>query len=209
MGARHGIFGGSFDPVHRGHEAAVRALVERRGPDRLYVVPAGRPPHKREGCRAPFADRVEMARLAVAGLPRAEVLSIEEARAGPSYTVDTVDELCDRHPGAALELYVGADMLADLPGWREAGRLVGRVSVIAFARPGQDLEAARRAFEDRLGPLPEGVLEIRSVDVSSTEIRRRLAAGEPVEGLLSPPVEAYIRARGLYGASAGPGGDSS
>jgi len=193
-----GIFGGSFDPIHCGHLGAVAAVLAARPLERILLLPASRPPHKSSGCVAPFADRVAMARIAVEGLPRIEVSTLEGERTGPSYTIDTVEELERREPGARIELLVGADMLLDLPRWRRAEELARRVTVVAFARPGQDLAAARAAF----APLGEPVfVEIPARDVSATEVRRRLSAGEPVGGLLPPAVEGYIRRRGLYGAA--------
>jgi nicotinate-nucleotide adenylyltransferase len=198
MARRRAILGGSFDPIHAGHVAVVRAALERPGVERVYVVPAARPPHKREGCRAPFADRVAMARLALRGLDRVEVLELEGERPGPSYTIDTVEELRRRHPGEELELLVGADMLADLPSWRRAAELARSVTVVAFARPGFDLDAAKRAFRAAFPGARLEVMALPETDASSTEARSRVGGGEPAPRLLHPDVEAYIRTRGLY-----------
>lgn len=198
MARRRAILGGSFDPIHAGHVAVVRAALARPGVERVYVVPAARPPHKPGGCRAPFADRVEMARLALRGLDRVEVLEIEGERPGPSYTVETVEALRLRHPRAAFELLVGADMLADLPSWRRAAEIVGAVTVVAFARPGFDFDAAKRAFRTAFPAGRLEVMEVEAPEASSTEARSRVGGGAPALGLLDPAVEAYIRGRGLY-----------
>lgn len=194
--ARQGIFGGSFDPVHNGHVAVARAVRAALGLQRVYVVPAARPPHKAGGCVASFEERVAMARLAFAGMEGFEVLDLEGRRPGRSYTVETVEELQAAHPGEEFSLLVGADMLADLPSWHRAADLVRRVRVVAFARPGQDLRQAQEAFR-RLG-VGANVVEVPAVEASSSEVRRRLREGGPVGGLLPPSVEAYIRRRGLY-----------
>jgi len=186
---RYGILGGSFDPIHRGHVAAAEAVRARRGLDKVFVIPAADPPHK-ERCVAPFADRVAMARLAVAGRPGLEVLDLEGDRPGPSYTIDTVHALQATWPGAAFELLVGTDMLLDLPNWHRSAELQAEVEVVAFARPGL--------------PRPEDAVpcvwvEIPPVVASATEVRRRLAAGEDAAELLDPAVFTFIRRKGLYG----------
>jgi nicotinate-nucleotide adenylyltransferase len=191
-----GIYGGSFDPVHVGHVATAEGVRAARGLDGIFLIPADAPPHK-GGCLAPFADRLEMVRLAVAGHEGLEVLDLEGGRA-PSYTVDTVAALRDEHPAAELELLVGADMLEDLPRWRRVDELLAMVRVVAFDRPGVDAAAAQAAFRARFGPGSFLWLDLPPVDASSTEIRRRLAAGEPVEEWLDPAVRAYIRRHGLY-----------
>jgi len=200
---RFGIYGGSFDPIHRGHVEAASAVRAARGLAVVFLVPAAVPPHKAGGCAASFADRVAMARLAVAGRPGLEVLDVEGRRAGRSYTVDTLAELAERHPGADFDLLVGADMLEDLPRWHRAADLVAGVTVAAFARPGCDLEGAEGAF---LRAFPAGRLvrvPIPAVEASSTALRRDLAAGAPVGDRLPPPVLRFIREKGLYGTSNG------
>jgi nicotinate-nucleotide adenylyltransferase len=198
---KYGILGGSFDPIHLGHVAAAEAARRERGLDRVLLIPAAKAPHKAPP-EAAFEDRLAMARLAAEGREGLEVLDLEGVRGGISFTVDTVAELRRRWPDARLELLVGADMLLDLPTWRRARDLVREVSVVAFGRPGALPADARRRFEETFGEGLYQWLEIDPVAASSTEIRRRLAAGESVQGLLDPRVEAYIRERGLYGAPA-------
>lgn len=194
---RLGILGGSFDPIHVGHVAAAEAVLRLRGLDRVFLVPAGQAPHKAGG-GAPFEHRLAMARLAVEGRPGLEVLDLEGRRPGPSYTVDTLRELERLHPGAAFELLVGADMLLDLPTWRRAEEVVRAAQIVAFGRPGAIAAAARQEFERAFGHGRHVWLDLEPRDASSTEIRRRMAAGEAVGGLLDPRVEAYIRRHGLY-----------
>jgi nicotinate-nucleotide adenylyltransferase len=178
-----------------------------RGLSAVLLMPAGQAPHKR-GCVASFPERLEMARLAIRGRAGLEVLDLEGVRGGISYTIDTLAELRRLRPGGAFELLVGADMLADLPTWRRAEEVVSGALVVAFGRPGEAAEAARRRFEAAFGPGRHVWLDNESLPVSSTEVRRRLAAGEPVAGLLDPAVEAFIRGRGLYGARSAQGPDS-
>jgi nicotinate-nucleotide adenylyltransferase len=192
-----GVLGGSFDPIHVGHTAAAEAALRLRGLERVLLIPAGQAPHKAGGS-APFEHRLAMARLAVEGRPGLEVLDLEGRRPGPSYTVDTLRELRRLHPRAAFELLVGADMLEDLPRWRQAAEVVRMARVVAFGRPGAGSEAARRAFDAALGT--HDWLDFEPQDVSSTEVRRRIAAGEPVGALLDPKVESYLRHHHLYGS---------
>jgi nicotinate-nucleotide adenylyltransferase len=194
-----GILGGSFDPVHLGHVHAAAAVRARAGLDRVELVVAARPPHK-PACTAPFADRVAMARLAVQGHPGLGVLDLEGRRKGPSYTFYTVTKLSSERPGDDLALLVGADMLADLPTWHRAAELVAAVTVVAFARPGFGFEEPQKAL---LGAFPEARLvtvEVPPKEASSTEIRRRIAGGDPAPDLLDPAVAGYIFEHGLYGA---------
>ncbi|MHC4162040.1 MAG: nicotinate-nucleotide adenylyltransferase [Planctomycetota bacterium] len=195
---RLGIYGGSFDPIHRGHIAAALAAREARGLGSVLLLPAGAPPHKKKGCVAPFEDRLEMARLAVAGREGLEAMELEGQRKGPSYTVDTVEELRAQHPAGEFELLVGADMLEDLPGWRRVEDLLTMVRVVAFARPGADSEQAQATFRDQYGPGSFLWLEVPPFPAASSEIRRRLSGGEDVEEWLDPAVVAYVREHGLY-----------
>lgn len=195
---RLGIYGGSFDPIHRGHIAAAQAARQVRGLGSVMLLPAGAPPHKKKGCAATFEHRLEMARLAVAGRDGLEVLELEGQRRGPSYTVDTVEELRAQHPAGEFELLVGADMLEDLPGWRRVEDLLTMVRVVAFARPGSDSEHAQTTFRDQYGPGSFLWLEVPPFPAASSEIRRRLAGGEDVEDWLDPAVSAYIQEHGIY-----------
>ncbi|MCI0546690.1 MAG: nicotinate-nucleotide adenylyltransferase [Candidatus Rokubacteria bacterium] len=200
-----GVLGGSFDPIHLGHVAAAEAALRLRRLDRVLLVPAGLAPHKAAGA-ASFEHRLAMAKLAAEGRPGLEVLDLEGRRPGPSYTVDTLRELRRLDPGAALELLVGADMLLDLPRWKRAEEVVRAAQVVAFGRPGAASEGARRAFDEAFGPGSHVWLDFSPMDASSTAIRRRLMAGEAVQGLLDPAVEAYLRRHGLYGTGGAGGG---
>jgi len=195
---RYGLLGGSFDPIHVGHVAAALAVRAARELDRVYLVPAARPPHKGGGCVASFAQRVAMTRLVTAGHAGLGVLDLEGRLPGPSYTLRTVQRLRSILPGDRPDLLVGADMLEDLPSWYRARELVRLVTVVAFARPGQDAEAAREKFRAHFGEGRFAWVEVPPVDASSTEIRRRFAAGDPPSELLAAPVFTYIERNRLY-----------
>jgi nicotinate-nucleotide adenylyltransferase len=179
---RLGILGGTFDPVHVGHLAAARAAAACLELDRVLFVPAGVPPHKR-GHASP-EHRFEMTRLATAGEPMFSVSRIELDRPGPSYTVDTLRAL----QGDELFFICGADAIRDLPNWREWEQLPKLARFVAVARPGVTGP-----------PVPYATyIRIPGVDVSSSEIRERVAAGLPITGLVAPAVEAYIHEHRLY-----------
>lgn len=186
--------GGSFDPIHLGHLAVAEQARDQLGLEEVVVMPAGRPWQKSPVASA--EDRYQMTQLAVEGMPGVSVSRIEIDRDGPTYTVDTLRELGEREPGAELWLLVGADTLAGLDTWREPEEVARLARFAVAARPGSGVP-----HELSVRGVPAVVLEIAEIDVSSTDIRRRLARGDSVQGLLSPQVEDYIRARGLYGAA--------
>lgn len=203
-GPRVCVFGGSFDPFHRGHRALAEAAL--RVNDRLLVVVAGAAPHKfagEEGAvpdRTPFHHRVAMTRLGVEGLPRTEVLELEGRRAGPSYTVDTLETLVRSHaPGTRFRLLLGADMFAEFTTWRDWETLLERSTLLVARRPGHELEAPPE-LEGR-GAAILG-LEAPELDVSSTEIRAAVRDGEEQGRTLTPSIRAYIRDHGLYAPAA-------
>lgn len=170
--------------------------------DRLVLVPCARSPHKPEGPVADGEDRFAMLVLAARGMERVEVDDLELMRPPPSYTVDTLREFRARDGGAALHLLLGADALADFPRWRSAAEIVTLCRVVPFARPGTALPP-RSALAANLGEeaadrILAGAVHAATPDVSSSEVRRRLAAGEAVGDALPPAVETYIRHRGLY-----------
>lgn len=201
--AQVGLLGGTFDPIHVGHVALARAARRELGLDEVLVVPAGRPPHKAGVAITAAADRLAMVELAIAGEAGLAASRIEIDRAGPSYTVDTVQRLLDeaRATGRDIELTVilSADAFAGLPTWHEPARLL-RIARIAVApRPGH----ARPSIEDLPPALLRSavgvaILDGPNVDVSGTEIRHRVAAGLPIDGLVAPAVAMYIVEHHLY-----------
>src|SRR3712207_5576514 len=133
---RIGVFGGTFDPVHLGHLILAEQCREQAQLDQVWFIPAARPPHKQDRPLTPFAQRLEMLALALAGHPAFRADDLEKDRPGPSYTVDTLEEVRRRQPGQELELLIGSDCLPDLPRWREPVRILELAGLLVVARPG-------------------------------------------------------------------------
>jgi len=189
------VFGGTFDPIHAGHVAAAAAVHRALDLDRTLLVVANEPWQK-EGTRSvtPAEDRLAMVVAAVADRPGLEPSRLEIDRGGPSYTVDTVEELHGLYPGSELFLVVGADVVPDLRTWRHQGDLQQSVVLVVVDRPGATREQPPPGWRAVSVPVP-------AFDVSSTELRARLEAGRPVDGLVPEGVIRCIRDRNLYATS--------
>jgi nicotinate-nucleotide adenylyltransferase len=192
-----GILGGTFDPIHSGHVAAAYAAIKCADLDRVLFIPAAQPPH-RPPAAAARQHRLEMCRLATAGDSRFEVSDVELKRGGPSYTVDTLTELRRRDPGDELFLILGWDAARLFPSWREPERVRSLASMVIVARPGSD--APREADLGPAGLAGKGVILCLepTPDVSASEIRRAIAAGEPIAGKVPAAIERYIAEHRLY-----------
>ena len=189
---RLGVLGGSFNPPHIGHLLIASDAYDSLNLDRLLIVPAFANPLKGVDESAPGPqDRLAMVRLAFRDDPRFEVSSVEIDRGGLSYTVDTLETLTGMHPGAELVLLIGIDSLRTMDGWKRPERVRELARLAALARRDD-------AGDD--GLLPDGarVVTTRRVDVSSTEIRARLAAGQSIKGFVAESVEEYINTAKLY-----------
>ena len=203
-------FGGSFDPVHNGHLIVARAVAEARGFERITLVPAANPPHK-PPTRASAADRLAMLRLAIEGEGLFDICQIELDRTGPSYTLDTLTFLRrSRGQDAEIHWIIGSDMLAELHRWHRAEELLRAARMVVVARPPwrdqlDDLfvQLRLRLPPDQVLGLRESVVDTPLIDISSTEIRHRAAAGMSVRYLVPEPVADYISRKGLYSAGRG------
>lgn len=192
-GARLGILGGTFDPPHVGHVVAAADVRHALGLDRVLLVVANLPWQK-AGIRpiTPAEHRLAMVRAAVDGVEGVDVSDLEIRRGGPSYTVDTLDALAAEDPAGERFLILGSDAAAGLETWERAERLASLATLVLVDRPGMACP-----------PPPAGWrferVEIPRLDISSTDLRARLAAGRPVDGLVPPAVVARIRDLGIYG----------
>ena len=207
------VFGGTFDPVHHGHLIVARALAEQRGLPCVTFVPAGTPPHKAPAA-APPAHRLAMLRLATRDEPLLGVSDIELRRPGRNYTFDTLMALREQGgPDTHLHLVIGADMLADLPNWHRAAEVVQLARVLVVLRPpwpqriDEVFARLREVFGSEVADrLAGSVVPAPLIDLSSTEVRRRVAAGRSIRFLVPEAVREYIETHGLYakGGGAGP-----
>ncbi len=193
---RLGVFGGSFDPPHVGHLLAASDAVERLELDRLVFVPTATQPLK-DGATVPPAERLALVRALAGGDPRFAVDPIEIERGGLSYTVDTLRSLAERWPGAELYLLAGADVLTSFHRWRDPERIRQLATLVVLTRAGEDGRAPTVAPAGLPGGAPI-FLPTRRVDVSSTEVRARLAAGRSIRGFVPESVADLIRSAGLY-----------
>jgi nicotinate-nucleotide adenylyltransferase len=198
-----GILGGTFNPPHVAHLVCAQEACAQLGLDRVLLVPVAAPPHKEARDDPGPEVRVEMCRLAVADDDRLEVSTIEVDRGGPSYTIDTLREIHARAPGDDLTFIVGGDMAASLPTWREPQAILGLARLGVAERAG-----VRRAdILDRVSGLgdPDRVVffDMPRLDVSSSDLRARVATGRPIRHLVPDPVARFIAARALYRSPAG------
>ncbi len=187
---RIGLFGGSFNPVHLAHLLIARVAMEELALDRLIFIPAARSPFKPDQPVASGAQRVRLLRLALAGWTRCEVATSEIERGGVSYTIDTVRAYADRHPGAELFWLLGADHLALLPRWREAGELARLATFVVASRPGEAFEPPAGFRVRHLTGFPAAL--------SASDVRARVRAGLPLEPWVPASVAEAIRNSGLY-----------
>ena len=219
---RIGVFGGTFDPIHRGHLAIAEEVLKKIGLERILLIPSGRPPHKKsKGILASF-HRLAMVRLAVQGHPGLEASDLEIARRGKSYTIETIKALAKIYPrGTQYYLILGLDAFLDFCSWREESYLRSRCHIIVVSRPGfrflnllrlpflksidpeslKTLDRGRRSrYDHRLTFKTQLILfrvKVRH-DLSATQIRTHVKAGNRLKNLLPPRVESYIINFNLY-----------
>jgi nicotinate-nucleotide adenylyltransferase len=209
---RTGVFGGSFNPIHYGHLLVADQLLEILALDRVLFVPAAVPPHKAARDLAPANDRYAMVARAIAGHPRFEVSDVELRRAGPSYTVDTLQAL--GAPGHVLFLLIGSETFLDLLMWHEPHRLPALARLVVVPRMGSAFDPEGAAAQKVLRgigaepfvrvtgpPVPEGgtlLVHATSLPVSASDIRLRVCEGRSLAYRLPPEVIAYIQERRLY-----------
>jgi nicotinate-nucleotide adenylyltransferase len=190
-----GIFGGTFDPPHVGHLIAAQDAIDVLSLDSVLFVPARVPPHKQNENVTDAPLRLRMIRAATAGDSRFEVSDVELRRNAPSYTVDTLRELRRERPNDELFLLLGVDQVAELSTWREPEEVLRNARLVMLARSGVS-EAAATSMVHQTVP-------VTRVDVSSTLVRERVAAGQSVRYLVPENVEQIIAAERLYSRAAG------
>ena len=187
-----GLFGGSFDPVHSAHVALAQVALTQLQLDAVRWVPAGQPWQKARALASP-AHRAAMVQLAIADEPRFTLERCELNRVGPSYTLDTVRELRAATPGARWFLIIGQDQYAGLHSWRDWQALLQLVTLAVAMRPGAPTRVSPEV--ERLAHEP---VALPMMDISSTDIRQRVACGQAVAGLVPAAVARYIDQHHLY-----------
>jgi len=198
-GARVGIFGGTFDPIHLGHLLLAEEARVQLNLDRVYLVPAGDPPHKQDRPITPVEHRVRMVELATADAPQLWASRIDADRAGPHYSLEMI-RLLRRAIGESAALYflMGLDSLRDLPTWHSPAQLLDEVTIVALTRPGIELDWQQ--LHQALPGIQEKVvlLEMPALEIASSHLRQRIQQGIPIHFQVRRAVEAYITKHNLY-----------
>ncbi|HPH96406.1 MAG TPA: nicotinate-nucleotide adenylyltransferase [Anaerolineaceae bacterium] len=194
-----GIFGGTFDPPHLGHLILAAEAAYQLQLSRLLWVLTPTPPHKLNQNITPLAARLELLQAALADNPLFELSMVEMNRPGPHYAVDTVRLLAQQNSGAGMVYLMGGDSLRDLPTWRQPQELLAACASLGVMRRPEDA-IDLTVLESQLPGLTGKVRFINAplLEISSREIRRRIACGEPYRYYLQPQVTALIQSRGLY-----------
>ena len=189
---RIGIYGGSFDPVHYGHLLLAECAREQLELDTVLFMPAATAPHKQQHTSTSPTARVEMLKLAIGGHRAFEVSDLEIERGGVSYTVDTLTSLRKQYADAELVLLVGADTLADMPNWKDPKTIVTLAQIGVVERTGSAIQATALPGAEVLG------VTMPRMDLSSREMRAKVARGESIRYCTPRAVEQFIFAGGIY-----------
>jgi nicotinate-nucleotide adenylyltransferase len=188
-----GIFGGTFDPVHLGHLIVAEAVRESAGLDRIIFIPAMIPPHKTAAPVTSATHRLAMLREAVRSNAFFQVSDVEIERGGVSYTVDTLRQLKTLNADDEIYLLIGADNLREFQSWKDPGEIVKRATIIVMNRPGFAAEPGDAPYPGHSIPC-----QVPSIDISATEIRRRVQKGLTISYLVPAAVARYIEKHRLY-----------
>lgn len=197
---RLGLFGGTFDPPHLGHLILAEQCREQCALDEVWMLPSGQPPHKRSGEMTAGDRRAEMIELAVAGHPAFRVDRRELKRTGTTYTVDTLRQFHDEDPARELFFLIGADSLADLPGWRQPAQILQLATIVAVNRGDRPFPDTSALVDTVGSELAARVVRVTipGIDLSSTDLRRRVREGRSIRYFVPRAVEAYIREHQLF-----------
>jgi nicotinate-nucleotide adenylyltransferase len=197
MGTRLGVMGGTFDPIHYGHLETAEEALHQFDLDGVLFVPTGRPWMKEHEVVSPAEDRYLMTVIATASNPLFSVSRLEVDRDGPTYTVDTLRGL-KQELGEGVDLFfiTGADAVLEILQWKDPSELFGLARFIAATRPGYDMAPLEDVAPTDHPPID--VMHIPALAISSTDIRARVAKGEPIRYLVPEGVKSYVEKAGLY-----------
>lgn len=202
MSLRLGIFGGSFDPVHYGHLLLAECCREQCSLDRIRFIPAAVSPHKIGAEPVSAEERVEMLKLAIGGHEHFEVSTSEIDRGGVSYTVETMATLREEVADRDLFFLMGADSLFDFPNWKEPDRICELCTPVVVSRPGSpepDFSVLKGIVSDsRVAEIEKHMVQMPQMDISSSEIRKRVSENRSIRFQVPRAVEKYIETKGLY-----------
>lgn len=194
-----GLLGGTFDPVHNGHLALARTAVESLGLDGVWLIPTGVPWMKHGEPRSPAVDRLAMARLAAANEADLQILTNELNRPGNTYTVDTLEELAaGEMANDELFFLMGADAVASMHRWKKPARILELATVVAVPRDGRHPSLQELETANRLAGQQVVWLQMPTVPISGTELRRDVGDGRDIRGRVPSAVADYIEANELY-----------
>jgi len=199
---RIGIFGGTFDPVHLGHLLLAECCREQCSLDAVWFLPTAVPPHKQQRELTPAQNRIEMLELALGGHPAFSVCRYETDRSGVNYSTDTLAHLCRQDPAGEFFFLLGADMLRDLPRWRQPEQICALALPVAVRRAGEpplDFNLLQGiATAERIEAMRRHEVEMPEIGLSASDIRRRVAAGQSIRYRTPRAVEKYIETHRLY-----------
>lgn len=211
-----GIFGGTLNPIHSGHLRAAEEVREEFGLDKILFIPSAFPPHKRKEDVESSKHRIEMTRIAIEGNPYFDFSDMEVKRGGFSYSVDTVDEVKKNQPEAEIYFILGVDAFFEIDSWKDYRRFLSLCNFIIVTRPGYEKKSlgeslplevrsdfcydSAKGYYGHTSGHYLNFLEVTLLDISSTEIRKRLKTGKSVKYLLPQRVEEYIKNNKLYAA---------
>lgn len=196
-----GILGGTFDPIHTGHLILAETAYDAAGLDEVLLIPTGCSYFKEDRNVTPPGERFEMTRLAAAGCDHFEVTDIETKRPGNSYTAETLQELHRLRPEDEFYYIIGADTLVMMSMWKDPGRIFDQAHILVAARSD---EVAAAGLDEEIKKLEDTYraritkLSVRNIEISSTDIRRRVREGRSIHFLVPDSVERYIKEHGLY-----------
>ncbi len=187
-----GVFGGTFDPIHKGHILVVEHLVKFLNLDYIIIVPCGVPPHKRRLLASP-KQRCEMVRLATCNNPQVILSTIEAEKENVSYTIDTIEEIKKEYPCNNLFFIIGADNVKEISTWKDYNKLLKMCNFVAISRPGYSLDKEKFSYSNHIK-----LINFPTLDISSSHIRECMVLGEPIDDFVPSSVREYIRENGLY-----------
>jgi len=190
---RLGILGGTFDPIHLGHLILAEQMKEGLDLKKVIFVPSANPPHKKNSLLSSAKDRLMMAKIAIKDNPDFILSDLELKREGESYTIDTLNEFKKLYPSSEIFLLLGSDVLDEIESWKEPDKIFKEVKVVIALRPGFDKIDRKNKFAKRSLSVP-----INGLNISSTQIRKKVKAGNSIRYLVPPGIEEFIRAKNLY-----------